>query len=271
MSVTASMPPTLEELREAKAKAQDPQEVVEHLELVLFGKPKSGKTHFCGTLPRPLILDFDHGTNILGNRKKFPDFNGKVVKVESYKDVELWWWLLYRYNDREDMRFQTVVWDTISYAHYMALDETKIEKVERNADKSRWQSEKSDYGKANDKLKFWLSQYKLLPLHKVWTAHEREDEAPVGWEVPVDDDDPGLGMWSVPDLPQGVRGFVMGLASLIGHQLRGRSRSTGKTVYVMTFDRPGSAASDRFGVMPKQIVNPTFDKMWEHYEGMKAE
>lgn len=260
--------PDVDELKEAMKKAESPEESVRFLELVLFGKPKSGKTHFTGTLPRPLILDFDKGAGVLGNRQKFPNFDGKRVLVDSFKDVEAWYWLLRNYNDRKDMGFKSVVWDTVTYAHYLAMDETKAEKVARDSSKSRWQSEMSDYGKANDRVKFWINQYRSLPLHKVWTAHEREDEAPVGWEEAIDEDDDGLGTWAVPDLPQGVRGFIMGMANLIGHQMRGRSKKTGKIVHLMAFDRAGSAASDRYGVMPKHIVNPTFDKLWERYQSM---
>jgi len=263
--------PDIEELKEAMKKAQSPTETVQHLELVLFGKPKSGKTHFCGTLPRPLILDFDGGAAILGNKQKFPNFDGKVVRVESWKDVESWYWLLHSFNDRKGMGFKTVVWDTVTYAHYLAMDETKIEKVSRDPSKSRWQSEMSDFGKANDRVKFWVNQYKNLPLHKVWVCHEREDEAPVGWDEAVDEDDDELASWAVPDLPQGVRGFVMGLANLIGHPMRGRSKKTGKVVYLMAFDRPRSAASDRFGVMPKHIIDPTFEKLWSYYGKMTEE
>lgn len=271
MSVATLHMPDIEELKEAMKKAQSPTETVQHLELVLFGKPKSGKTHFCGTLPRPLILDFDGGAAILGNKQKFPNFDGKVVRVESWRDVELWYWLLHSFNDRKGMGFKTVVWDTVTYAHYLAMDETKIEKVSRDPSKSRWQSEMSDYGKANDRVKFWVNQYKNLPLHKVWVCHEREDEAPVGWDEAVDEDDDELASWAVPDLPQGVRGFVMGLANLIGHQMRGRSKKTGKVVYLMAFDRPRSAASDRFGVMPKHIIDPTFEKLWSYYGKMTEE
>ena len=271
MSVATLHMPDIEELKEAMKKAQSPTETVQYLELVLFGKPKSGKTHFCGTLPRPLILDFDGGAAILGNKQKFPNFDGKVVRVESWKDVESWYWLLHSFNDRKGMGFKTVVWDTVTYAHYLAMDETKIEKVSRDPSKSRWQSEMSDYGKANDRVKFWVNQYKNLPLHKVWVCHEREDEAPVGWDEAVDEDDDELASWAVPDLPQGVRGFVMGLANLIGHQMRGRSKKTGKVVYLMAFDRPRSAASDRFGVMPKHIIDPTFEKLWSYYGKMTEE
>src|SRR5690606_39586685 len=85
--------PDIEVMRAAWKKAETPAQAAQWLEMVVYGKPKRGKTHFLGSIPNILILDFDQGSSII-TKQKFPSFRGKRVAVESFNDVALWYWIL---------------------------------------------------------------------------------------------------------------------------------------------------------------------------------
>lgn len=247
--------PTKEEMREAIKRAKSPKQVKQSLKMVVYGKPKRGKTHFVGTFPTPLIFDFDgDGTGILADQRKFPNFKGKVVTVESWNDVQMWYWIL----RTQKHPFQTVVFDTMSTAAQLALTEILGEKgVRHKGEKDPYKAEQDDYGRAGRVLNTWITMFKSLPLHVVFVCHEREDDAPD--EAEGED----IVRWFVPELQRSVRNYLLGQVSIIGYAYR-VSRD-GKISFRMAFDRPGTVAADRYGLLPRTLVNPTFDKIMEYY------
>src|SRR5690606_37249688 len=82
--------PDIEAMRAAWKRAETTTQAAEWLEMVAYGKPKRGKTHFLGSIPNILILDFDQGSSII-TKQKFPGFRGKRVAIESFNDVALWY------------------------------------------------------------------------------------------------------------------------------------------------------------------------------------
>lgn len=245
--------PDLDAMKEAMSRAETPEQAAQYLEMVVYGKPKRGKTHFLGSIPNILILDFDNGSSII-TRKKFPDFKGKRVAVTSFQDVQMWYWIL----KTQKHSFQAVAWDTTTMALEMALQHVLAEKVQRDSRKSAYKAEQDDYGRAARIMRSWITMYRGLPLHKIWVCHERADEAP--------DEETGTQEveWYVPDLQPSVRSYLLGLVSLIGYAYR--VHKDGKLQFRMAFDRPGTMAADRYGVMPRAIANPTWAKIMKYYQ-----
>lgn len=245
--------PTREELRAAMRLAESPEQALKYIEMVVYGKPKRGKTHFLGTIPNILILDFDHGANII-TPKKFPGFRGRRVRVTSWDDVAKWYWIL----KTQKHPFTAVAWDTATMAMELALQQVLGEKVARNPKRSAYKAEQDDYGRAGRIMRTWITNYRGLPMHKIWVAHERVDDAP--------DEETGTQEieWYVPDLQPSVRSYLLGLVSLIGYSYVGRTKKGGLS-YRMAFDRRATLAADRYGVMPRAMANPTWDKVLEAY------
>lgn len=254
MTVVPFETPSRRAMKEAMERAKEPQQLTQHLKAVIYGKPKRGKTHFLGTLPKPLILDFDGGSGPLANRKKFPDFDGKIVEVTSWEDVEMWYWIL----ATQKHEFESVAWDTVSMAAELKMKEILEGKMQkRSGDTDPYHANMQDYGRNNRYLRTWLPRYKNLPMNVVFVCHERAAEAP--------DEESGedLVEWYVPDLQTGIRGFLLGMVNTIGYAYK-VSRE-GKVSYRMAFDRPGTDASDRFGLLPRVMANPTYDKIMSYY------
>lgn len=247
--------PSKEEMKKALKMAKSPTQVKQHLKMVVYGKPKRGKTHFIGTFPKPLIFDFDaDGTGILADRKKFPRFDGKIVTPESWNDIQLWYWIL----RTQKHPFETVVFDTMTTASQLALTEILGEKgVRTKGEKDPYKAEQDDYGRAGRVLNTWITLFKSLPMHVVFVCHEREDDAPD--EAEGED----IVRWLVPDLQRSVRNYLLGQVSIIGYAYR-VSRDN-QISFRMTFDRPGTVAADRYGLLPRVIKDPTFEKIMSYY------
>lgn len=246
--------PSKEEMKRAFAKAKSPAQLTAKFKGLIYGKPKRGKTTFLGSFPKILVLDFDGRAGVLA---KVKGFNGRVVRVASWEDVEMWYWIL----ATQEHPFESVAWDTTTMAQEIALAEVLDEKVARSRSKGRekdpYKAEQDDYGRSARKLRTWIQRYKNLDMHVVFTAHEREDEAP------SEEDGETEAVWMVPDLQGAVRGFLCGLVDTIGYAYR--VSKDGKLSFRMAFDRPGTFASDGYGYLPRAIENPTFDKIMSYY------
>lgn len=250
--LSAQSIPTAEEAEAILHSALTPEEARQRLRMVVYGKPKQGKTHFAGSFPCPLIFDFDDdGTGILADKRKFPKFNGRVVKIKSWSDVEMWYWVLAQHQHP----FQTVVWDTISSAQEKCLQEILAQKGQRGKDV--YHADVADYGRVSRVIRAAITAYKQLPLHLLFVAHEREDEPPEGEEGD------GLTQWVVPDLTPGLRNYLLSQMSIIGYQYKVQKGD--KIGFRMAFDRRGTLAADRYGLLPRKIANPTFDKLMTYY------
>src|SRR5690606_8873025 len=125
--------PDIETKRAAWKRAETPAQAAQRMEMVVYGTPKRGKTHFLGGMPNILILDFDQGSSII-TKQKFPGFRGKRVAVESFNDVALWYWIL----KTQKHPFQAVAWDTATMAMELALQHVLAEKVQRDPRKSAY-------------------------------------------------------------------------------------------------------------------------------------
>ena len=246
--------PTKEEMVKAMRKAKTPEAAKEHLKMVVYGKPKRGKTHFLGTLPRPLILDFDGGAGILANKRKFPNFDGRIVTVESWDDVHLWYWIL----KTQKHPFQSVAFDTLTKGAELALVEILGAKAIRTkGQKDPYKAEQDDYGRTGRILKTWITMFLALDMHVVFSLHEREDDAP------DEEDGENIVRWMVPDLQGSARNFLCGQVNIIGYAYR--VSKDGKVSFRMAFDRPGTVAADRYNVLPRVMPNPSYSKIMKYY------
>ena len=249
------MVPSDEELKQAYRQAVDPDALVKHLWMVVYGKPKRGKTRFVGTFPKPLVLDFDRGAGVLAGT----NFDGKIVPVTEWGDVARWYWIL----ANKKHPFETVVWDTATMAQDLALREVIAERASKKQDADPYKATQDDFGRAGRIMRTWIEMFLQLPLHVVFVCHERDDDAP--------DEEEGdtTVRWVVPDLQPMVRGYLMGRVHMIGYAYKVVKKDGEKVVtsFRLGFDRPGTVAADRFGRMPRVVKEPTFEKVWQYYKG----
>jgi len=246
--------PLKEDMKKAMRRALTPKESREHLKMVVYGKPKRGKTHFIGTLPTPLILDFDGGSGILADQHKFPHFKGRIVNVESWDDVHMWYWIL----RTQKHPFKSVAFDTLTKGAEMALVEVLGAKAIRTkGQKDPYKAEQDDYGRTGRILKTWITMFLSLDMNVIFSLHEREDDAP------DEEDGESYVRWMVPDLQGSARNFLCGQVNTIGYAYR--VSKDGKLSFRMAFDRPGTVAADRYNLLPRVMRNPSYAKIMDYY------
>ncbi len=134
--------------------------------VVLYGKAGKGKTTLACSFPKPiLLLDIkERGTDSVRDIKGL-----KVLRPESWEDVEMAYWLL----KDGDHKFKTFIWDTASN-----LQRLLIEKVtqEHNIDgEPGWWGTmtKRDWGRVSAPLNHAIDDWRNLPMNGVFIAHDR--------------------------------------------------------------------------------------------------
>ena len=139
----------------------DVGDVEDHLRMLIYGRSGTGKTHFLGTAPKPLLLlDVrDKGTKTI---KYSPDV--KVLAVRQWSDLEDVYWYL---EGPGKGKFATVAIDTLSQLQDMA-----IKSVRGNDD---GMISRRVWGETSSLMKTWLMLYRDLEMNVLYTAQDRAD------------------------------------------------------------------------------------------------
>lgn len=175
--------------------------------LLVYGRNKKGKTHFCATAPDVLILDPEDGT------AKETGIDPAVWPITSWEDVVD----AYHYLKSGDHTYKWVALDSFTKTYTILLHwlmrshsgEIDLEKVPQSV---RIQS----YGQANELVKGVLHNFhSLRNIGFIITCQERM----VGVETvdDIDDDEATpISYQIVPDLPKGARAAVNQMVDLTG-------------------------------------------------------
>ncbi|QZD97753.1 RecA-like DNA recombinase [Gordonia phage Pons] len=186
-------------------KPSDPQARRRWPNIFVYGRNKKGKTRFCTTAPKVLILDpsTEDGT------KEFTKANPDVWTIEQWSDFNE----VYRYIRTGDHDYDYIAFDGLTRFCNMALHFVRETSEEHDLSRQPGMVQQRDYGKANEIMKAMLHNFQNLPCGKIYTAQERMIEAGDGEE---DEDAESTMVQYVADLPKGIRSTVNGLVDVIG-------------------------------------------------------
>jgi len=235
-----------------------------YLSLVGYGKQGRGKTTFAGTMPNPLIIDF--------NERGTLSVRGKGIKgfrVEDWEKVEQIYWFLH--SGEHD--FQSVIWDTGTQAADVCLEWVMGIQSQYNTSAGVLVT-RQDWGNMAKHMKYWITKFRNLPMHKLFLFQEKS--------LDEDDLDEGSPL-VVPMVSPAVRETVCAAVDIIARfELVEKKVKVGKgdkakvkkvPVYRMRIG-PSSTYHTKFrtpeGVpLPEEyyfIENPTFDKVLDLYK-----
>lgn len=139
------------------------------MNVVLYGKPGTGKTTLASTFPKPaLFIDIsEKGTDSIRDVK-----GCRVVRVADWDELEMMYWYL---KDNPE-KFKTVCVDTVSQAQQLAIKHVMEEKgkpVEPGKLGGWGTMTKKDWGKISSMLGPWITNMRDLNLNMVFIAHDR--------------------------------------------------------------------------------------------------
>jgi hypothetical protein len=174
--------------------------------ILVFGRPKKGKTRFCATAPDVLILDPEDGT------KEEKSLNPSVWPVDGWSDVVD----AYNFLKTTD-QYKWVCLDSFFKIYTQLLHwlmrtssgEMDLEKVPKSV-------QIQSYGKANEMVKGMLQNlHALRQIGLIITCQERL--VSVETVDDIDDDEAEATTYQiVPDLPKGARAAVTQIVDLSG-------------------------------------------------------
>jgi hypothetical protein len=221
-----------------------------YLRMLVYGNPGTEKTRFIASAVKRenpktkkpykvLILDCnEQGT--LSVRKFDPTKKYlKVFKVERAQDIEHVFWYLKMRPDS----FDIVAIDTTTELQWLFMRSVIDEDARGDASRDILMPHKRDYGKTGEMMRMWISNYRNLPMHIVFTAHESSE----------DEEDDESKKW--PDAQGKVKNRLCAAVDVIGRSYH--REVNGKAVpCIYVGPHESWVTKDRSGVLSKEIKRP---------------
>jgi len=237
------------------------ENLLEKVTALFWGRTGTGKTTLIGTFPKPLlILDMrEEGTDSILDLGE----EVKVLNVNKWIEIEQVYWYLKEGNHP----FKTVALDTVSQAQNMCLSDV----MEKGGKKPGELVSRGVWGTIANNMKYWLLEYRDLPMNVVFTAHDRVNEVE---EVEEDEQIvPEVGPQVIPSVAKTLTGAV----KIIGHTFikevtkktddglevseEYRLRISPHPVYQSRIRKPKDAYA------PDSIKDPSYDKLVKIMKG----
>lgn len=253
------------------------QHIEQPLKAALYGRSGSGKTTLAASFPGPaLLLDVkDRGTDSVSDVKDL-----RVVEINEWVDFEQAYWYL----KSGKAPYKTVIIDTVSQLQEIAIAHVLAEQRKDVENAGNWGTlTKRDWGSVAALLKTWLTNYRDLEINVVFIAQDRVFN--VG-EEEVEGADGAILPEVGPRVMPSVAATLNAAVNLVGNTFirenveRIKDPKTKKTrevrrteyclrigphTYYMTKVRKPRSITP-----PAFIVNPTYQRIKELFDGKKA-
>ena len=221
------------------------------LRIAIYSKPKVGKTTFCATAPKVLIVDCNEEGTL-----SIRDSGVDATYIKEFEEINLIYWFL----ARGKHKYETVAIDTISSLQTMGLDYVMGEAASLDLSKDPKMPDRRDYGKLSVIMNDVIYNFRNLHMNVIFTAHERSSEEEEG-EVQI-----------YPDLTPRVRQTFTGAVDIIGRLYikeldKNGKRSRERRMLVGSHDK--FISGDRSGKLGYIFKNPTFPRIIGRINGGK--
>ena len=165
------------------------------LRIGIYGKPGVGKTTFCASAPNVLLADCNEEGTL-----SIVDTKVDVVYLKTFDEINLLYWFL----AKGDHKYETVAIDSITSLQAMGMKFVMDEASEMDLTKDPAMMDKRDWGKLNNLMSDVIINFRNLPMHIIFTAHERVRE----------EEDGNIEIF--PQMTPGVRATFEGIIDVIG-------------------------------------------------------
>jgi hypothetical protein len=154
------------------------------ISFLLIGEPGTGKTHFLGTLPKPLyVFDVDKGMRTLFGVEgiTYDTFRDAPYGMAAAPGLYKWGagWSAMRKKAEEltrDCPYAAVAIDTVSFAWELAKNYARAKNPAKQGPEAM---ELPQWGDAAGQMKAFLDVFLAIPAIKVATCHVKRDINPV--------------------------------------------------------------------------------------------
>lgn len=212
-----------EQAARAEGLIQPVAEVQDYLAMVVYGRGGMGKTTFGASSGlKTLIIDFNEKGTISVRKQK----NVHVYRVEYWEELDwIYWYLKAGKHD-----FKVVVLDTITSMAVIGMKWVLGDEQARDANRDPLMPDKRHWGKLGELLKNQIYNFRNLPMHVIFTAHERNTTT-------EDEESGGTIIETHPALSPAPRDTLISAVHVIGRiftrEVTERNKETGKTTKKM--------------------------------------
>lgn len=187
-----------------KKKIKRASEQPLNLSIVVYARPKVGKTRFCATAPKVLIIDCDEkGTD--STRDDTDPFTTRITTWSELNDI-------YWYLQSGDHNYESIAIDTVSGLQTLAMNFVLGDEVSRDASRDPDQPSQRIYQKVTQLMKVQITNFRNLPLNVIFTAHTRTREQGEGEE--------DITYITGPNLSPSIQSHLLGAVGLIGYMMK---------------------------------------------------
>lgn len=213
-------PKKTEAIEKAISLIQPVGEVEDYLAMLVYGRGGMGKTTFGASSDlKTIIIDFNEKGTLSVKRRK----NVYVYRVERWGQLDwIYWYLKAGKHD-----FKVVVLDTVSSMAIIGMKWVLGDDVSRDANRDPLMPDKRSWGKLGELLKTSFYNWRNLPMHVVFTAHERNSTT-------EDEDTGGTLIETHPALSPAPRDALVSVVHVIGRlytrEVTVQDKKSGKSV-----------------------------------------
>jgi phage nucleotide-binding protein len=240
------------ELRE-KLQVQPPSEIVEWLNLLVYGDPGSGKTFLSGTSADDkatspvLLLDVEGGVTTLRHRKDVD-----VIRVRSNKDVEKAYNVLVTSVDGKGaLYYKMVVIDSLSELATLDMGDIMREAYARNPDKVDVDvPSQREWGKSREHMRKIVRAFRDLSCHTLFTSHVYTQ---------IEEGQPNK---NLPAFSGKLRSEIPGFMDIVGY-LYVKEEGNDLIRKLQFAPTRRITAKDRTAALGDVIDNPTIPQIWK--------
>lgn len=235
-------------------KVQAPSEIVEWMNLLIYGEPGAGKTHYIGTAEDDkrtspvLLFDVEGGVTTLRHRK-----NVDVVPVRSMEELTNGYNNLYRSIKDGKLHYKVVGIDSLTELADLDMKTIMKDAYARNPDKVDIDvPSPREWGKTRNHIRQIVRAFRDLPCHVIYTAglgQKSEEGQPTKYF-------PGFAGKLATEVP--------GFMDIVGYLYP--EAEVGSGVIIRKLQVAGTrrvVAKDRTSSLGDVIENPTIPMMWD--------
>src|SRR5882672_1330988 len=195
-------PKQLERIKtRVEKKIKSASEYPLNLAVVVYARPKTGKTRFCASAPDVLIIDCDEQ----GTDSTRDDLDPKVIRITTWSEVnDIYWYL-----QAGDHPYRSVAIDTVSGLQTLCMNWILGDEHSRDTSRDPDQPSQRLYQKRTQLMTNIITNFRNLPMNVIFTAHTRNTEQGEGEDEVITVTGPNLAPATV--------NHLLGAVGLIGY------------------------------------------------------
>ena len=218
----------------------DVTDVTKYTKALIFGQPGAGKTVFCASTPKTLIVDIERGALSVNNHA---EYRGNAKFMEFVSTFQLEKLIEYLKVDHPAFKdYETIVIDSYTALQAKDLDEIVSAEAAKDASRNKFLPQGTDYNINTKHMQKVASDLRDIDRNIIVTCHATE----------VKDETTGI-ILRRPALTPKLAQHMNGIFDIVGYMTADETRRT-----LQCHPTREIAAKTRLGSLPPVIENPDF-------------